>query len=312
MVCVASKLQPCHVARTSQLRCNYVELVHVAKRATVPLKPEAPTRVCRRQRAAVVNRRQTTGGGCKDRGSRCGTGICPRADGSSQPLATVPIGPDFDGEGPNLPAHRIARVRRDGCTSPRRRCTIGCQADERRLQRTTGGCNGRPAADDVQQTERGSDAVCAPPAAGPMQLPAAVARRIGAALLGNIWRGCSAALRSSTTQVETASERGCGSPNRANGRCGCGSTNSTKNTVPLGANLSGGCALGVAAPNCVSELFSLAFHGCPIDELRPLVVPLRKVCCVHHCQLFADLGHAPVMSSASIVGSGPTLALLRW
>jgi hypothetical protein len=125
--------------------------------ATVPLEPAAPTSVCSRQRAAVANRRQTTGGGCKPGRCRC------------WPLIMVP-NTGLRREEPNIPAQIIACLRRDRCRSPRQRHTIGCQAgDQRRLQRTTGGCNGRHAADDGRQRR---DA-CAQPAADPVQLPAA-------------------------------------------------------------------------------------------------------------------------------------------
>jgi hypothetical protein len=81
-----------------------------------------------------------------------------------------------------------ARVRRGRCM-PRQRHTITCQADdERQLQRTTGGR--QPAADTTRQR----CGACAQPAADPVQLPAAPHRRIDAALLGSIWRGCSVAI----------------------------------------------------------------------------------------------------------------------
>ncbi len=54
----------------------------------------------------------------------------------------------------------------------------------------------------------------------------------------------------------------------------------------------GGCALGVAAPSCVYELFSLAFRRCPIDELRPLCHALEPKMLRSSLSSVADLGHA--------------------
>ena len=104
-----------------------------------------------------------------------------RADGSSQ---TAHDGADLtgisDGEGTESSStpHRAREtrsmhvaqtaLRSDAKADDRRRLqrtTGGCSGrpavatDDGRLQRTTGGCSGRPAADDVQQTPRGSDAV---------------------------------------------------------------------------------------------------------------------------------------------------------
>jgi hypothetical protein len=54
----------------------------------------------------------------------------------------------------------------------------------------------------------------------------------------------------------------------------------------------GGCALGVAAPNGVSERLSLAFRRCPIDEWRPLCHAPEKNLLRSSLPAVADLGHA--------------------
>ncbi len=66
----------------------------------------------------------------------------------------------------------------------------------------------------------------------------------------------------------------------------------------------GGCALGVAAANGMPERFSLAFRRCPIDELRPLCHAPENHLRRSSLPSVSDLGHAPVMSSACINGSG--------
>jgi hypothetical protein len=50
-----------------------------------------------------------------------------------------------------------------------------------------------------------------------------------------------------------------------------------------------GCALGVAAPKCVSELFLLASMVAQSTNCGRSVMPLRKTCCVHDCQLLPIL-----------------------
>jgi hypothetical protein len=62
----------------------------------------------------------------------------------------------------------------------------------------------------------------------------------------------------------------------------------------------GGCAHRASAPNGASDLLSLAFRRCPIDELRRLCHALSKNLLRALLPSAADLGHAPVMSSACI------------
>jgi hypothetical protein len=160
--------------------------------------------------------------------------------------------------------------------------------ERRRLQRTTGGCSGRPAADKTRRTQRGSDAV-----------------RLSAASHVASVRPCLAASGADVV-LHYAPAPSCDSDS--------GSTSSTKNAAALssgrrlrrpalavamrsssstGRESYGGCALGVAAPNCVSELLSLAFHGCPADALRLLCHALRSIRCVHHCRLLPILVTLP-------------------
>jgi hypothetical protein len=107
-------------------------------------------------------------------------------------------------EGPNLPPQRVARLRRDRCTSPRQRHTIGCQADDRRrLQRTTGVCNGRPAlaTDDIRRT------TCERQPAAATTRQRRGAHRIDVALLGSFRRGWCVALRTSTCRSDRIGTR---------------------------------------------------------------------------------------------------------
>jgi hypothetical protein len=54
----------------------------------------------------------------------------------------------------------------------------------------------------------------------------------------------------------------------------------------------GGCALGAAAANGASDLLSLAFRRCPIDELRRLCHALAKTLLRSSLPSAADLGQA--------------------
>jgi hypothetical protein len=73
----------------------------------------------------------------------------------------------------------------------------------------------------------------------------------------------------------------------------------------------GGCALGPAAPNGASELLSLDFRRCPIDELRRLCHALSKNLLRSSLPSAADLGHASRDVERFHCGIGTELGLLR-
>jgi hypothetical protein len=72
----------------------------------------------------------------------------------------------------------------------------------------------------------------------------------------------------------------------------------------------GGCALGAAAPNDASDLLSLAFRRCPIDELRRLCHALSKNLLRSSLPSAADLGHASRDVERFHGGIGTELGLL--
>ena len=173
--------------------------------------------------------------------------------------------------------------------------------ERRRLQRTTGGCNGRPAADTTRQ-RRGA-------AIG------SVARRIGAALLGTIWRRCSAALRTSPILRQRQRHY---QQHEERGRTFEWPTSATPGTGRRHAKFKFHWARIVRRMRARSRCSELRIRT-PLARLPWL--PNRRIPAALSCPSknllssslpsVADLGRAPVMSSASIVGSGPNLGLLR-
>jgi hypothetical protein len=163
-----------------------------------------------------------------------------------------------------------------------------------------------PAADTTRQ-RRGA---CAQPVADSVQLPAAP--HVASMRPCLAASGVDAELRyaPAPSQTKTASERGCGQPHLAHGRCDSGSTSSTTNSparhwpspcelqAPLGANRTvdarSESLLRMACLNSSRSLPSLPLcHAAPKNHLRRSSLPA-----------VSDLGHAPVRSSACINGSG--------
>ena len=156
---------------------------------------------------------------------------------------------------------------------------------------------------------------------------------IGAALLGTIWRGCRVALRTSTTtqiddrigtraRIAPSSERTLRQrqfqQHEERGRTFERPTSATPGTGRRHAKFKFHWARIVRRMRARSR--------CSERRIRALLarlpsLPNRRIPAALSCPSknllrsslpsVADLGHAPVMSSASIVGSGPKLGPLR-